>query len=242
MGGVCYGHAYRLLAAGGPADLYVVLGTCHGPLPGAFAATRKHFQTPLGLAHTDQWFIDTLARQWGEDLFAEELAHRSEHTIEFQVVFLQHLFGPEVRIVPILCSFSPADALADIEAGRRIRRFAEALRATSKAFGGRVVMLASADLSHVGPRYGDPWAADGTRLSLLRHHDQELLRIIAQGDAEAMARELAASGNRFRVCGFPPIYTMLKALELQGGTVLDYRHAHMDNNGSVVTFAAVALF
>ena len=33
----------------------------------------------------------------------EDYCHSVEHSIEFQVVFLQHLFGPGVRIVPVLC-------------------------------------------------------------------------------------------------------------------------------------------
>ncbi|MGQ9561413.1 MAG: AmmeMemoRadiSam system protein B [Candidatus Oleimicrobiaceae bacterium] len=241
-GGRTYGAAYRWLAAAGPADLYVVVGTCHGPLPSFCAGTRKHFHTPLGLARTDQSFMDALARQWGEDLYLGELAHRSEHTIEFQVIFLQHLFGAEVHIAPLLCAFSPADVLAENDSGKRIREFAEALRAVSQAFAGRLIMVASADLSHVGPRYGDPWSVDRNRLAVVRQHDQELLKFVTEGNAEAMVQTLASSGDRFRVCGFPPIYTMLKAMDVQGGVVLDHRHAHMDESGSVVTFAAVVLF
>ncbi|MGQ9854920.1 MAG: hypothetical protein ACUVTG_16150, partial [Candidatus Oleimicrobiaceae bacterium] len=71
---------------------------------------------------------------------------------------------------------------------------------------------------------------------------QELLKFVTEGNAEAMVQTLASSGDRFRVCGFPPIYTMLKAMDVQGGVVLDHRHAHMDESGSVVTFAAVVLF
>lgn len=241
-GGRTYGHAYRWLAAAGPADLYVVLGTCHGPLPSFCAGTRKHFNTPFGLARTDQSFMDALARQWGEDLYLGELAHRSEHTIEFQVIFLQHLFGAEVHTAPLLFAFSPADVLAENDSGKRIREFAEALRAVSQAFAGRLIMVASADLSHVGPRYGDPWSVDRNRLAVVRQHDQELLKFVIEGNAEAMVQTLASFGDRFRVCGFPPIYTMLKAMDVQGGVVLDHRHAYMDESGSVVTFAAVVLF
>ncbi|MCR4440262.1 MAG: AmmeMemoRadiSam system protein B [bacterium] len=241
-GGQSYGRAYRESLAAGKADLYVVLGTSHAPLPPLFAGTMKPFQTPLGVARTDQGFMESLARQWGDDLFADELAHRSEHTIEFQVLFLQHLFGAEVQIAPVLCSFSAEQVLGEDGAGARVRDFVQALRGAVQSFPGRVIGLASADLSHVGPRYGDPWAGDSNRLALVRRHDQELLQAVASGDAGAVARGMVASQNRFRVCGFPPIYTLLQALDIRGGAVLDYRHAVMDAQGSVVTFAAVALF
>lgn len=241
-GGPCYGRAYRGLLTAGKADLYLVLGTSHAPLPSLFAGTMKPFQTPLGVALTDQRFMESLARQWGDDLFADELAHRSEHTIEFQVLFLQHLFGQEVRVAPILCSFSAEQLLDDNGSGARVRDFVQALRSTVQSFSGRVIGLASADLSHVGPRYGDPWAVDSNRLALVRRHDLEFLEAVTSGDAEAVVRSMVASQNRFRVCGFPPIYTLLQALDVRGGAVLDHRHAVMDDQGSVVTFAAAALF
>ncbi len=186
--------------------------------------------------------MHALACQWGEDLFAGEMAHRAEHTVEFQVIFLQHLFGPEVRIVPLLCSFSPTEVIGDGPVRESVDRFAAALTQVAGTFAGRVIMLASADLSHVGPRYGDPWAADGSRLALVHSHDQDLIQLLLSGDAEGMAPSLAAAGNRFRVCGFPPIYTLMRALQVRGGVLLDYRHALMDGNGSVVTFASLALY
>lgn len=240
-GGPSYGRAYRFLSAVGPVDLFVILGTCHVPIPAPFAGTSKNFRTPLGLAHTDGDFMYSLGRLWDGDLFAGEIAHRYEHTIEFQVIFLQHVFG-EIRIAPLLCAFSPLELTADAQLRTQVDRFAEALRQALSAYGGRVIVMASADLSHVGPRYGDPWAVDNTRLALVRSHDQEFIQAVLSGDAERGARVLAAAGNRFRVCGFPPIYTMLRALEAKGGVVLDYHHAVVDGSGSVVTFASIALY
>ena len=59
----------------------------------------------------------------------EDPCHFVEHAIEFQVVFLQYLFGPAVRILPVLCG-----AFADgprtgrrPEANDQVARFAGAL-------------------------------------------------------------------------------------------------------------------
>ena len=62
-------------------------------------ATRKDFATPLGAAETDGELLDAVAARCSLDLFADEFAHRREHSIEFQVVWLQHVIG-EVRIRP----------------------------------------------------------------------------------------------------------------------------------------------
>ena len=68
-----------------------------------FTLTRKHFQTPLGLAQTDQAYIDRLVAHYGDGLFDDELtAHLPEHSIELEVVFLQYLYPDSpFRIVPL---------------------------------------------------------------------------------------------------------------------------------------------
>ena len=65
------------------------MGTCHEPLPNYFALSRKDFETPLGLLSADNDFIDDLVSRSDLDLFADELSHRREHTIEFQTLFLK---------------------------------------------------------------------------------------------------------------------------------------------------------
>lgn len=59
-GAPTYSWAYKALAEAEPADLYVILGTCHTPVDGHFAATRKAYDTPLGGVPADNGFIDRL--------------------------------------------------------------------------------------------------------------------------------------------------------------------------------------
>ena len=33
----------------------------------------------------------------------EDYCHSFEHTVELQVIFLQHIYGADIRILPILC-------------------------------------------------------------------------------------------------------------------------------------------
>ncbi len=241
LGGPCYAWGYRALQDAGPADLYVILGTAHAGLEAGFAATRKGFETPLGVAQTDQAFLDRLARGLGWDLEAEALAHRTDHTIEFQVVFLQLLFGASVPIVPILCGFPPTMTAAgrhEAEAAR-VRAFAASLRETIEAAARRVCVIASADLAHVGPRYGDPGPPDPAALRAIEAADRRTLAAAEAADAEGFADSILSDYESRRVCGFAPIYTLLKALpDLKGRTVRHDR-AVTDHLGSTVTFASV---
>ncbi|OLB26937.1 MAG: AmmeMemoRadiSam system protein B, partial [Nitrospirae bacterium 13_2_20CM_2_63_8] len=95
-----------------------------------FACTDKDFETPLGLVRTDREFLRLFRAHGGEVFFQDELAHRKDHAIEFQAVFLQYVLGAAkpVTIVPVLCSFSHLhfshpDLLAQ---GQRVGQFLEA--------------------------------------------------------------------------------------------------------------------
>lgn len=238
-----YGAAWGPAARGAAPDAVVILGTAHaGFHPGLFIATRKAYETPLGTSPCDGALVEALADARGEDLFAEEFAHANEHSVEFQVLFAQHCFGPEIPVLPLLvCSFhefvvagrSPAD-------DERVRGFVDALRGAVAALGRRVLVVASADLAHVGPKFGDPQAADGAVLGGVRASDTELLKRAGALDAEGVFERIARSQDRTRVCGFPSIYTLLKLVEGEPlrGTLRTYGHAP-DSTGSAVTYAGM---
>ena len=159
-GGPCYAWGYRELAGSPPADRYIILGTVHVPIAQPFALTRKDFETPLGPAEADQEFLEALLARVGPGYLKDEFAHRGEHSIEFQAVFLRHVIpaGRPVRIVPVLCgSFhQQVEARCAPAPCGQMETFLGALRDTMAAVGGRTVIVASADLAHVGPQFGDP--------------------------------------------------------------------------------------
>ena len=109
---------------------------------------------------TDRSYVDRISALAGREYFDDELSHRTEHSIEFQVVFLQYLLGGrrEFSIVPILVgSFHDlmergVDPIDDPAVGR----FIEALRAAESSSGKRVAYIGGIDLCHVGPEFGDP--------------------------------------------------------------------------------------
>ncbi|HEY8368564.1 MAG TPA: AmmeMemoRadiSam system protein B, partial [Thermodesulfobacteriota bacterium] len=201
------------------------------------------FATPLGVARTDRAFVAELSAAFGDDLTAEELVFRTDHTVEFQVLFLQHVLGDAVRVVPLLASFGFEEARGD--AAGRIGRFVAALRDTiarRRDAGARVVVVVSADLAHVGPRYGDPAPFDEEQLRGVEEADRALLETVAAGDAAALLDRIAADRDRFRICGFSPLYTALGAIGARGGRLLAYGRGPTDGAGSICSYASLALY
>jgi len=238
-GGPVYAWAYRALAEAEPADLYIVLGVPHQGIEGPAAATLKAYDTPLGALQVDHDFVEALQRRSRHDLMHDELGHRTEHSIEFEAVFLRYLFGDrEIRIVPLLTSFvhqlmaegtNPRD---DAES----MRFVEALGETISAYPGRVCIVGGVDLAHVGPQFGDPEPVTMRTLDWLGGEDRAMLAAIEACDADAFYESIAKDRDRRRVCGLTPIYTALKVLG-RNGTLLKYGQAPDPN--CTVTFASV---
>ncbi|MBI2204864.1 MAG: AmmeMemoRadiSam system protein B [Candidatus Rokubacteria bacterium] len=240
-GGPAYAWAYRDLGERADADLFVIFGTCHVGMPDAFAVTRKAYDTPFGPADVDQDFVEALVRRAPLDCFSSEIAHRNEHSIEFQAVFLRYLFAGrrDFTIVPILTSFAQ-EALAagrTPEADACVTGFLDALVDTAQASGRRIAWIAGADLAHVGPRFGDPQPLTPTAMDKLAAEDRAMLDPVVAGDAAGFFASVAADRDRRRICGLSPIWSLLHVL---GGRPGELRHyGHTPDPDCVVSFASV---
>lgn len=147
-----------------------------------------------------------------------------------------------MRIVPVLCG-SLHRAIEDRRSpqeAQEIESFVAALRETMADLGGRTVVMASADLAHVGPRFGDRRQITPGQLREVAEADQEMLGLVEAGDAEAFYHAVARDGDRRRICGLPPIYTLLRLLSGAWGRLLAY--SQWPDPQGTVTFAAVALY
>jgi AmmeMemoRadiSam system protein B len=240
-GGPAYAWAYRELAERGDADLFVIFGTCHAGMADPFALTRKDFDTPFGPARVDRDFVEALAARARQDCFASELAHRNEHSIEFQAVFLQYLYAGrrEVTVVPVLTSFVH-EALARRrrpEDDPRVRAFLDALAETVAACRRKVAFIAGADLAHMGTRFGDPEPIAPAALEAIGREDRAMLAHVEAGDAEGFVESVRRDNDRRRICGLSPIYTLMRALGGARGTLR--RYGQWPDPEGVVTFASV---
>jgi AmmeMemoRadiSam system protein B len=250
-GGIAsYAAAYRGL----PADLgdrtFVVLGTSHYGEPDRFGLTRKSFATPFGATSTDGRLVGQLARAAGAAVTVEDYCHAVEHSIEFQVVFLQHLFGPQVKVVPVLCGAfvrGPA-AGKPPEAADTVARFVDALGNLAAREGERLFFVLGVDMTHIGRRYGDRLAARAGRGELVTVEREDRARIarLEAGDAEGfwdLVREGGAPEqgfDRLKWCGSGPFYTLHRALAHARGQLLHYEQWNIDD-ASVVSFGALSL-
>ena len=241
-GGPCFAWAYETIRQV-TADLFVIFGTAHQPTAVPFPLTLKDYATPLGIVETDKAFVRALARRYPTDLLSDEWAHRSEHSIEFQVLFLQYIFGPtrKFRVVPILVgSFSECVARQINPAEMvHIADFIQAIREVASARNQPICYIVGGDLAHVGMKFGDEGPLTPVCLDQVAQDDQALLAAAAQIDAEGFFQVIAEHHDRRRICGFPPTYLLLSTIPATAGTVLKYSQAVEPATQSMVSYASV---
>lgn len=225
-----YVSAYSALAASltraeAQEKTFVVLGTSHQGARDRFGMTRKRFATPVGESRT------RVPERLAALAAMEDPCFAVEHSIEFQVVFLQYLYGPDIEIVPILCGplTSPRHP------------FLEELGEWSAKEGDRLRWVLGVDMAHKGPRYGDREARRAYTDSMVEIEERDRGRIasLAAGDQAEFWAQVRERNDDLNWCGTAPFYSYLAAHPGVRGELLTYEHWQIDPR-SVVTFAGMS--
>lgn len=246
-GAKCYGHAYTTLGAALPDDVdtFVLFGTSHAPMRTPFSLCRKAFATPLGPVEADLDAIDRIASAVKKDfdVYQDQFNHKREHSLEFQAVFLRHLLGDrKVRIIPILAGLGEQQHTGKtpaLDAG--CERFLAEVRAVVAEK--NAVVIAGADLAHVGPRFGDQKPYTDRQRAVLDETDRESLDHAERAEAEAFWSHVAKDLDSRRVCGLGPIYALLRTMNPTAkGSLAHYEQTVDAEEGSIVSHAAMGFF
>lgn len=235
-----YRAAYERLSAAPLADLYVVFGTGHAGPGAPVTGLPLDWRTPLGTATTDRAFVAAVHAELGAAPASDLLLHRDEHSLEFQVLLLQHVHeqrhAAPPRVAGFLCGALPSqggDPLCEAYGQRLVAAFRRAAR------GQRVCFLAGADLAHVGPFFGDAAAIDDARLQRLRTVEAAHLQLLVAGQPGVFHRAIEGCGNPDRICSAPAI-TLCAALAGGPAELLHYGQARAADDSQTVSFCALA--
>ncbi|MBL8878590.1 MAG: AmmeMemoRadiSam system protein B [Phycisphaerales bacterium] len=241
----CYADAYATLIAASPADRYVILGTNHYGRCRSVVATGKDFLTPLGLVATDLAFIEQLEARLGQSIRRHEMDHAAEHSIELQTHLLQTAQPHrKFSVVPVLCPdpTGPSGAAPRDGIGPDLLDFADALAELIDNSAGRTVVIASADLSHVGTHFGDAARVTPECMIELEASDRRLLDLCALRREDEFVAAVRANDNETGICSIGCIYAMLRALPGMKCRITRYHQATNYPADTHVTCAAGIVF
>ncbi|MBI4371584.1 MAG: AmmeMemoRadiSam system protein B [Elusimicrobia bacterium] len=246
-GGPAYAWAYQALSEREAPDVIVALGVAHVSPDAPWTFTPKTYETPLGPMEIDAELYGALAARLWYDSRADEWVHKGEHSLEFQAVWLKHLWREKApKWVPILVSSFERFAGENLPSSaptidKALKDFGAVLREQAER-GRRVLVLAGVDLAHVGPRFGDDLELTPELEKKIEDEDRQSLVAAMARDPDAFYRATIADEHWRKVCGLSALYTGLRLLkDLDGaappGRLLAYGQAP-DPAGGLVSFAS----
>ena len=239
-GGSNYAAAYKCLETGARErpDRVVVLGTNHFGLGDGVVMTEFGFETPFGTLRPDAPVLERLRDAFGDKLFKDQVDFAGEHSVNLHLPWIQHLWGD----VPVVAVLVPDPTVAMIEDdGARVsaKEFAGGLKTVLAQAGGRTVVISSADLSHVGPQFGDRSPLDAARRREVEEADREVLREFIDGP-DRMLAHFQRNGNAARWCSIGNMFVAATAVPHASREMVAYAQSAEPNGGAMVTSAALA--
>jgi AmmeMemoRadiSam system protein B len=216
--------------------LLVIFGTCHRPTEKILSISLKDFETPLDVVPTSR-DLSTLIRANGVLRgYIEEWPHRNEHSIELQLPLIQFNMQEDFEILPILTGsmHEYIEGKKDID-DDLLSELVENLKTVLARYGKPYIIIAGADLAHIGAQFGDPLPLDAMTLAESKAKDEEILDYIRKANARAFFDTIKNEKDARRICGLAPIYFQLRFLEGCAAEIVGYKQ--WTDGQSSVSFA-----
>ena len=218
-----YGKVYGRLRL--EPETVVILGVSHYMHETPFSACPLDLDTPIGTLQVDREVLERLRSKFNYDIFQDILSYKKEHSIEFQAVFVKHLF-PNAKVVPLIVSYGDESSLK--ETAERI----------ASSLGNReALIISSVDMSHVGKKFGDPASYDPS------DRDKEYMKHLSELDSLSAFKLLKSDNNRTRIDGQFTNFVFTELLKLLGakeGKEIDYRIYDEKLTDSKVSYAGMS--
>lgn len=205
-------------------DKVILIGPNHTGYGAQFSVMAEGiWETPLGQVSIDS----DLARQLLKHspyLKEDILAHMYEHSLEVELPLLQY-FKPDFQMVPIVIHSDEPAVLKEI--GRGIAK-----GITESGLKGRVLIVASSDMTHYEP------------LATAQKKDRQAIEAILKLDEDALAAKIAEFD--ISMCGYAPVVVTLaaaKALGAVSARLITYQTSGdvSGDYGSVVGYAGMVI-
>ena len=169
-----------------------LIGSSHRvPIPGAAVYTEGDYRTPMGTVRVDSKLGKELVTAHPGLFTANSHAHSGEHSLEVQLPFLQHLYGDNILLVPLVIGTYKASICREIA------------KALAPWFTEENLFVISTDFSHY-PSYKDAIAVDAlTKDAILSNNPNTLLQVLDENEHKNIP------GLDTSLCGWTSVLTLM---------------------------------
>ena len=251
-----FAHAYgRCRVVDKPARV-IILGTNHFGQGTGVVGCDKGFDSPLGACEYDDNFANILKTELGDDntnkLFEHRYDHEREHSIELHIPWIRHVFtGDDGNAPKVFAALvhdpSRANGASYDGNGLDLQPFVDALKGAIDKAEGPTLIVASADLSHVGRQFGDQQSligdddeAKAARDKVLAH-DRDMLELVTNGKASELVASIAWQQNPTRWCSVGNMVATMLATDAQSVRVLNHTATADQQSMAMITSAAAVI-
>jgi AmmeMemoRadiSam system protein B len=235
-----YAAAYRALKKDEKPNRVIILGTNHFGIGDGVVVSEYGFATPIGKASADKSMLAFLEKTLGSKrIYADQIDHLGEHSVQMHIPWIQHFYGD----VPMLAALIPnplVPLVADDDARATTEQFVDAVRTALAELGGRTLLIASSDLSHVGQQFGDPGTINDESANQVEKIDRERLAAYCKKDIAGFEGLFIKDQNRTRWCSVGNMLAAQNILRPANVDLIDYQQVRDPNGMSMVSSAAIA--
>ncbi|USN98651.1 MAG: AmmeMemoRadiSam system protein B [Phycisphaeraceae bacterium] len=252
-----YAQVYGRLRVCDRPDRVVILGTNHFGRGTGVVGCDKGFESPLGTSPLDSGLLEAVKAELGADDARRMLEHRydheREHSIELHIPWIQHCLGTDGggSYVPVFAALIHDPSVNAGESydgeGLAFEPFVGALKAALAKLGGTTLIVSSADLSHVGPAFGDQKALAGdtddakAARDQVTTHDREMIQMIVDRKPDDLIASMSWQQNPTRWCSIGNLTATMRLVEPGEVTLLGYVAAMDQQGAAMVSHAAMAM-
>ncbi len=235
VGARAYAEAYRRFNLP-PGSRVIIFGVGHY-LEFPLSVLTKDLATPFGILRNDRGGLLFLTNSKKLELFPDHMAHKLEHSIEFQALFLKYGRSDELVALPFLIGSMQA-ILPNEE---YIDKFVEGLL---DLFDERTYLVLGIDYCHLGLRYGHQAPVNEDLLNEALKVDRYFTELAFAGSSKELA-ELLQEKSLYNICGSSSLYLLAKLISkggFNGRGEIFYQEALPFGQGSAVTVLAGGYF
>ncbi len=233
-------------------DRVVILGTNHFGEATGVVGCDKGYSTPLGTCEADTALVEAMRKRLGDTLYANRYDHEREHSIELQIPWIQHVMGRDeagnfCKVYGVLIHDPTVNAGESYDGkGIGLDTFVAALRDSLSELGGTTLIVSSADLSHVGPVFGDEQKLAGEEGPAVEfrnkvfQHDRDMLNLLHEVKPDDLVASMAWQQNPTRWCSIGNIVAAIKTTQPTSIEIVNYAAA-MDQEGMGMVSSAAGI-
>ncbi len=206
VGAKAYALAYKRFKLP-PGARVIILGVGHY-LDFPYSVLTKDILTPFGNLRIDKGGLLYLANSKRIELFPDHIAHKLEHSVEFQSLFLHYLNGDNIAVLPFLIGpYKIIKLNEDL-----VNNF---LMALAELVDEKTYLVLGIDFCHLGYRYGDTFGVNEELKRKALGTDKALLESAFEGKKEEVEK-IILSEEKMKICGSSCLFLLAKLIQFLG--------------------------